>query len=264
MQLLLLLLLPTVLLAWDPAEGDEPWKQEEIALFELVDALNGTTFYELMNITINATAKEIKQEYKKQAKEIHPDKNPETEEEFKKLAAVYNVLKDQRTRDMYHRVLEEGLPVWRMPAFYDRQVQVVRHIGLLEGMITLFILATFIQYGMGWAHFLEQKFLAPKPKVKKEKKTKKTTDKEEAKEEDEFAVLKPSVYDTLPFQIWELCKQTPDLPGHLTGLWSDYRARKAEEAAAAAEVEEEKRVWRERQEAKKAKRKVVTPGSESS
>merc|ERR1712228_598688 len=117
--------------------------------------------------------KEIKREYKKQAMVIHPDKNPETEEQFKQLAAVYNILKDEKTRAMYHRVLEEGLPDWRMPAFYDRQVQVVRHIGLLEGLITLLILASFIQYGMGWAN--------------------------------EFEHLKPSVYDTLPFQLYELC-----------------------------------------------------------
>merc|ERR1712013_302238 len=85
-----------------------------IALFELVDSVNGT-FYELMNMGINATAKEIKKEYKKLAMEIHPDKNPETEEQFKQLAAVYAILKDERTRAMYHRVLDEGLPDWRMP-----------------------------------------------------------------------------------------------------------------------------------------------------
>merc|ERR1719204_1812229 len=118
------LVLPAAL-AWDPAEGDVPWQPDEIALFELVDSVNGT-FYELMNISINATAKEIKKEYKKLGMEIHPDKNPETEEQFKQLAAVYAILKDERTRAMYHRVLDEGLPDWRMPAFYDRQVQVVR------------------------------------------------------------------------------------------------------------------------------------------
>merc|ERR1712037_218805 len=52
-------------------------------------------------------------EDKKQAMVIHPDKNPETEEQFKQLAAVYNILKDDRTRAMYHRVLDEGLPDWR-------------------------------------------------------------------------------------------------------------------------------------------------------
>jgi hypothetical protein len=101
----LLALLPALALAWDPAEGDEPWKVEEIALFELVDSINGT-FYELMNVSMNATTKEIKQVYKTMAKEIHPDKNPETAEQFKQLAAVYNVLKDERTRGMYHRVRE--------------------------------------------------------------------------------------------------------------------------------------------------------------
>ena len=90
-------------LAWDPAEGDVPWQPEEIALFELVDLVNGT-FYDFMNISINATAKDIKREYKKQAMVIHPDKNPETEEQFKLLASVYNVLKDDKTRAMYHRV----------------------------------------------------------------------------------------------------------------------------------------------------------------
>ena len=47
---------------------------------------------------------EMKKEYKKLAMEIHPDKNPETEEQFKQLAAVYAILKDERTRAMYHRV----------------------------------------------------------------------------------------------------------------------------------------------------------------
>ena len=80
------------------------WISENILITTTqVDSVNGT-FYELMNISINATTKEIKKEYKKQAMVIHPDKNPETEEQFKQLAAVYNILKDDRTRAMYHRV----------------------------------------------------------------------------------------------------------------------------------------------------------------
>ena len=67
-------------------------------------------------------------------------------------------------------------------------------------------------FGMGWANYLEQKFLAPKPKEKKVKKVKKSEVKEETKEAvDEFEHLKPSVYDTLPFQLYELCKQSPEL-----------------------------------------------------
>ena len=67
-----------------------------------MDSINGT-FYELMNISSNATTMEIKNKYKEMAKVIHPDKNPETAEEFKQLAAVYNILKDQKSRDNYHR-----------------------------------------------------------------------------------------------------------------------------------------------------------------
>ena len=39
MLVLALLLLSSSCLAWDPAEGDEPWKQHEIALFELVSIM---------------------------------------------------------------------------------------------------------------------------------------------------------------------------------------------------------------------------------
>merc|ERR1712126_653247 len=158
-------------------------------------------------------------------------------EQFKQLAAVYNILKDERTRAMYHRVLDEGLPEWRMPAFYDRQVQVVRHIGLIEGIITLFILATFIQYGMGWAQFLEQKFLAPK-KEKRVKKNKKAEVKEANKEEDdELASLRPSVYDTLPFQLYELMKQSPELIEYFKELWEERKLGKEQEAKEAEEEE---------------------------
>ena len=67
---------------------------------------------------------------------------------------------------------------------------------------------------MGWAQFLEQKYLSPKPKEKRVKKTKKAdaTKEEQKEEEDEWAHLKPSVYDTLPFQIVTLCKMVPELP----------------------------------------------------
>merc|ERR1712133_257484 len=176
-------------------------------------------------------------------------------EQFKQLAAVYNILKDERTRAMYHRVLDEGLPEWRMPAFYDRQVQVVRHIGLIEGIITLFILATFIQYGMGWAQFLEQKFLAPK-RVKKNKKAEvKEANKEE---DDELASLRPSVYDTLPFQLYELMKQSPELIEYCKELWEERKLRKEQEAKEAEEEEERNRIFLEKKEAKKAGRKRIT------
>ena len=61
-------------------------------------------YYETLGISKGASASDIKKAYRKLALKFHPDKNPETEEQFKQLAAVYNILKDDRTRAMYHRV----------------------------------------------------------------------------------------------------------------------------------------------------------------
>ena len=105
------------LLAWDPSDGDMPWQPEEIALFELVDEINGT-FYELMDISRNATTKEIKSKYKELAMLIHPDKNPDTEAEFKQLAAVYNVLKDKNARANYERVRKEIFSRYNIDEFH--------------------------------------------------------------------------------------------------------------------------------------------------
>jgi len=267
MFFLLVSFLPA-LLAWDPADGDIPWQPEEIALFELVDEINGT-FYELMDISRNATTKEIKNKYKELAMVLHPDKNPEKEEEFKRLAAVYNVLKDKKGRANYERVLEEGLPDYKMPAFYDRKVQIVRHIGLLEGVLTLFMLATFIQYGMHWAAYLERKMnkqAEKKPKAKKNKKAGAKEAEAEKEEEDESLGPKPTVYDTLPFQVYELCKQAPDLPAYVKGIYEDYRQRKEEERKEKEEEEEARKLYEQRKLEKKQKKaiKSTSSGTESS
>merc|ERR1712130_145890 len=97
------------------------------------------------------------------------------------------------------------------------------------------------------------KFLAPKPKEKKVKKVKKSEINKEAV--DEFEHLKPSVYDTLPFQLYELCKQAPELVDYAKGAWEERRLRKEAEAAAEAEAQ----AYREKQEARRAGRKRVTP-----
>merc|ERR1712183_427505 len=234
----------------------------EIALFELVDEINGT-FYELMDISRNATTKEIKNKYKELAMVLHPDKNPEKEEEFKRLAAVYNVLKDKKGRANYERVLEEGLPEYKMPAFYDRKVQIVRHIGLLEGIFTLFVLATFTQYGMHWAAYLERKMNKQAEKKAGGKETE-----AEKEEEDESLGPKPTVYDTLPFQVYELCKQVPDLPAYFKGMYEDYRQRKEEERKEQEEEEEARKLYEQRKLERKQRKvagiKSASSGTESS
>merc|ERR1711913_165608 len=141
----------------------------------------------------------------------------------------------------------------RMPAFYDRKVQIVRHIGLLEGIFTLFVLATFIQYGMHWAAYLERKMnkqAEKKPKVKKNKKAGGKEAESDKEEEDESLGPKPTVYDTLPFQVYELGKQVPDLPAYCQGMYSDYMQRKErEEEEEAIRLYEQKKLERKQRKA---------------
>jgi len=72
-------------------------------------------YYELLGISKNATAAEIKKGYRKKAIEFHPDKNPgdtSAEEKFKKAAEAYEVLSDPNKKARYdqygHKAFEAG------------------------------------------------------------------------------------------------------------------------------------------------------------
>ncbi|MEM9000957.1 MAG: molecular chaperone DnaJ [Bacteroidota bacterium] len=72
-------------------------------------------YYEILGVSKNATAAEIKKAYRKKALEFHPDKNPgdaKAEEMFKKSAEAYEVLSDQDKRAKYdqfgHAAFEGG------------------------------------------------------------------------------------------------------------------------------------------------------------
>jgi len=72
-------------------------------------------YYELLGISKNATAAEIKKGYRKKAIEFHPDKNPgdtTAEEKFKKAAEAYEVLSDPNKKARYdqygHKAFEAG------------------------------------------------------------------------------------------------------------------------------------------------------------
>ncbi len=63
-------------------------------------------YYDVLGISKNATADEIKKAYRKKAMEFHPDKNPgnkEAEAKFKEAAEAYDVLKDPDKRAAYDR-----------------------------------------------------------------------------------------------------------------------------------------------------------------
>ncbi|MCH5220782.1 MAG: molecular chaperone DnaJ [Muribaculaceae bacterium] len=61
-------------------------------------------YYEVLGVDRNATQEQIKKAYRKKAIENHPDRNPgdkEAEERFKEAAEAYDVLSDEKKKQLY-------------------------------------------------------------------------------------------------------------------------------------------------------------------
>lgn len=61
-------------------------------------------YYEVLGISKGATQEEIKKAYRRNAVKFHPDKNqgdPQAEKKFKQISEAYEVLSDERKRQMY-------------------------------------------------------------------------------------------------------------------------------------------------------------------
>lgn len=77
-------------------------------------------YYEVLGLKRAASAEEIKSQFRKLAKELHPDRNPEdtnSEHKFKELNEAHDVLKDPDKRAAYdrfgHGAFEQGGPGFR-------------------------------------------------------------------------------------------------------------------------------------------------------
>lgn len=69
-------------------------------------------YYDVLGVSKNATADELKKAYRKMAIKYHPDKNPdnkEAEEKFKEAAEAYEVLRDPQKKARYDQYGHAGM-----------------------------------------------------------------------------------------------------------------------------------------------------------
>lgn len=67
-------------------------------------------YYKILGVSRNANTNTIKKAYRKLAKELHPDRNPDdpkANEKFQDLSSAYEVLSDDDKRKLFDRCGEE-------------------------------------------------------------------------------------------------------------------------------------------------------------
>lgn len=82
------------------------------SVFKIEKMADKRDYYEVLGVSRNADAAEIKKAYRKLALQYHPDKNPgnkEAEEKFKEAAEAYDVLSNEEKRRRYDQFGHAGM-----------------------------------------------------------------------------------------------------------------------------------------------------------
>ncbi|XP_066302744.1 dnaJ homolog subfamily C member 1-like [Branchiostoma lanceolatum] len=231
------------------------WDTKELELFDLVEEVN-KNFYEVLGLDQSASMSDIRRSYRKLALQMHPDKvkgegsAEDAEEQFRKLVAVSEVLRDEEMRKKYDEILVTGLPDWRTPVYYYRRV---RKLSLVEMSVFLFFILTIGHYLVAWSIYFERRFelmeIAPKRR-KKNKKGKKEAETEDSllesmPEELQNKLKKPEFRDLLPFAVgrgvYWLVFAIPEAYRSIQEARAEEQKRREEEERILKEEEEERK-----------------------
>ncbi|XP_053374610.1 dnaJ homolog subfamily C member 1-like [Mercenaria mercenaria] len=239
------------------------WDTDNLELYDLVEEVN-ENFYDVLGVTRSASSSEIKKAYRKKTLVLHPDKNEavDAEEQFRKLVAVYEVLKDEEKREKYNHVLDFGLPDWRQPVYYYRKA---RKLGLVELALVLCLIITIGQYFVLWAVYLERRlaledfFQSKKKKETKKKKCKAAALNDQIDEdlqETLRSIPKPNIRNLWPitFTVWSI-KTAIAVPTMVKEWKEKKRLMKEWAKLEKEERERQEALYREELELRKQKRK---------
>ena len=72
-------------------------------------------FYDILDVSTDASEDVLKKNYRKLALKFHPDKNPDGGEKFKDISMAYNTLSDPEKRKIYDLKGEKGLNSSKKP-----------------------------------------------------------------------------------------------------------------------------------------------------